>query len=178
MIYNDVARLHGIWKGMIRRCTCKTDNNFHNYGGRGIKVWRAWYRDFEIFCEWALRNGYESTLSLDRIDNDGHYCPDNCRWATSKQQSRNKRTNRLATAFGEIKCIAEWIDDPRCVVPAGTLYGRIKAGKSLEEAMTEPVFESPPLPPPVSPVLAEQVDEAFFEAAVRREGMYRAKANA
>lgn len=78
---------------MIRRCYYPKTTNYHNYGGRGIAVCDEWHNDRQAFIDWAKSNGFKPELKLDRIDNDGSYSPDNCRWTTQKQQCRNKRTN-------------------------------------------------------------------------------------
>ena len=83
------TRLYACWKGMKGRCNRKSGICYHRYGGRGITYCDEW-EDFKPFMEWALTNGYSDDLTLDRIDNDGDYCPDNCRWATQKQQALNK----------------------------------------------------------------------------------------
>ena len=83
------TRLYDCWKGMKSRCNRKRGICYHRYGGRGITYCKEWEK-FEPFMEWALANGYSDDLTLDRIDNDGNYCPENCRWATQKQQAANK----------------------------------------------------------------------------------------
>ena len=95
------------WESMMGRCYGDKRSFYKNYGGRGIKVCDEWHNPV-AFVEWALANGYEENLSLDRIDNDGDYCPENCRWATLKQQARNKRTSRLIDIDGTIKTLSEW----------------------------------------------------------------------
>ena len=85
------TRLYRIWNGMKTRCYHTCHDSYKNYGGRGIKICKEWYGDFEVFEEWAVLNGYNDTLSIDRIDNDGDYCPENCRWVSVSQQSSNKR---------------------------------------------------------------------------------------
>lgn len=84
------TRLHNIWKGMRQRCQYEGHTKYWNYGGRGIKVCEDW-QTFPAFRYWALANGYEETLTLDRIDCDGNYAPDNCRWVSYKLQNLNRR---------------------------------------------------------------------------------------
>lgn len=103
-------RLRRIYGNMKNRCNNKKSNRFHRYGARGIKVCEEWAKSFANFQNWALNNGYEDHLTLDRINNDGDYEPKNCRWATYKEQSHNSSANRGITINGETKTITEWCE--------------------------------------------------------------------
>lgn len=104
------TRLYNIWCGMKQRCYYTKHKDYHNYGGRGIVICDSWKDDFLSFYGWALRNGYNDDLTIDRIDSDGNYSPDNCRWVTAKDQARNTRHVKLITIKGETKTATEWCD--------------------------------------------------------------------
>lgn len=102
------TRIYTIWGGMNARCR---DQNNVLYGGRGIDVCKEWSQSFIAFRDWAVCNGYSDDLSIDRKDNDKGYGPENCRWSTSKEQSRNKRNSRLLIYNGEVKTVVDWSDE-------------------------------------------------------------------
>ncbi len=132
------TRLYSTWDGMIQRCTNAGHQNYFRYGGRGIFVCIEWF-DFATFQRWAEANGYKKTLQLDRMDNDGGYYPENCRWVTEAENKRNTSQTHFIEAFGERKCLTDWALDPRCSVRPGTLIHRIRAQRmSAEDAITRP----------------------------------------
>ena len=92
------TRLYRIWKSMENRVYNPQYKQYKYYGGRGITICDEWKNDFMSFYNWATTNGYSDELSIDRIDNDGNYCPKNCRWATSNIQNRNKRIRKDNTS--------------------------------------------------------------------------------
>lgn len=109
-LYPNYTVLWNVWYAMKRRCYCKNESEFHNYGSRGITVCDEWKDNFQAFYEWAMNNGYKEGLTIDRIDNDGNYCPENCRLATAKQQALNKRNNRHVNFNGRIVTVKEAAD--------------------------------------------------------------------
>lgn len=104
------SKLYRIWNHIKNRCNNPHDPDYRNYGGRGISLCDEWSR-FDEFYKWAINNGYCENLSIDRINNNNGYSPNNCRWTTRKIQGRNKRTNKLVTIDGRTKCIAEWAEE-------------------------------------------------------------------
>lgn len=118
---------------MKQRCYNPNNKRYKYYGGRGITVCKEWDK-FEAFEKWALSHGYQDGLTLDRIDVNGNYCPENCRWVTWKVQQNNKRNNTFIAAFGEQHTLAEW--EEISGVNRSTIQKRIKKrGESPENAM-------------------------------------------
>lgn len=101
------TKLHYIWIEMRRRCRNPKHPKFHLYGGRGIKVCEEW-QSFESFYEWSLGAGYVEGLTVDRIDNNGNYEPENCRWVTQLTQNNNTRRTRKFTYKGKTQSLADW----------------------------------------------------------------------
>lgn len=108
-LYPDNAALFNVWQTMKGRCENPNRLKYKDYGGRGIKVCEEW-QEAKNFVLWALSNGYEKGLQLDRIDNDGNYCPANCRFVTPKENSRNRRNTKRLTVNGETKTVVEWCE--------------------------------------------------------------------
>lgn len=115
------TRIYRIWNNMRERCTNKNVFAFKDYGGRGIEVYQEW-ANFEIFYKWAKSAGYSDSLTLERKDVNGNYCPENCCWIPAKLQSRNTRKTFWITYQGETKCAAEWSEITG--IPRSTLYNR------------------------------------------------------
>ena len=95
---------------MKKRCYNSNDKAYNYYGGRGIKVCDEWLNDFQTFYDWSMNNGYNEHLTIDRIDVNGNYEPNNCRWVDYKIQNRNSRHNTLFTIDGETRCLSEWCE--------------------------------------------------------------------
>ena len=105
------TKIHFCYRNMINRCTWEKYHLFKDYGGRGITICPEWndrVYGFERFVEWAFANGYREDLTLDRIDPDGNYCPENCRWVDKYVQANNKRHNLKLKINGEIDTIGNW----------------------------------------------------------------------
>ena len=126
-------KLRAVWFLLVRRCSEPTCKDFKYYGARGIKVCYEWLNDFQAFYDWAMSNGYKEGLTIDRIDANGNYEPSNCRWATMKEQSNNKRNNVLITFKGETHTLKQWSEI--IGVNYYTMHKRYKAGKSPAEIL-------------------------------------------
>ena len=127
------TRVYRIYAKIKRRCLVKNDPAYPSYGGRGIHMCDEWLNSFDAFSEWAYSNGYDDSLTIDRIDNDGDYCPENCRWASVKTQNNNQRRNVKYTYMGETKTLASWCE--KMNISYGRTWWRINSGWSFEEAV-------------------------------------------
>lgn len=134
------TRQYRIWQNMKNRCLNSKDQYFKNYGGRGIKVCDEWIgKDgFISFYNWAIGNGYKENLTLDRINNDGDYCPENCRWVGRNEQMRNTRRNRILEYKGRKQTMIQWSEELN--IPYHILNGRINQyGWSTKDAIETPI---------------------------------------
>ena len=135
------TQLYIVWEGIKDRCLNTRDKAYPDYGGRGIGICDEWKNSFVVFSEWAYANGYvedklpsgRNRVSIDRIDNDKGYYAANCRWATAKEQSNNRRNNRYLTINGMTKTIAEWTDYAN--LKRNTLKNRLYRGWKLEDLL-------------------------------------------
>lgn len=136
----DVAengKAYSMWKDMIYRCEKPSCGNYRNYGARGIAVCEDW-KDFSTFLKWLDDNGYDKNLgrqcSIERIDVNGDYCPQNCKIAGAKEQANNKRNSNLVTIGEETKTVSQWCEETG--INRSTAYHRIKQGWSDVDAVT------------------------------------------
>ena len=133
-----IKRIYNIYWHMIRRTENPKSKDYHLYGARGIKICDEWRNDYESFEKWSLENGYADNLTIDRKDNFKGYCPSNCRWATRKEQSENKRNTIHVKYNGENVTISEL--SRLSGISSNILGSRIcKYGWSVERAINEPI---------------------------------------
>ena len=124
------------WQSIRDRCYNPNNRDYAMYGGRGIAVCKRWRESSAAFlADMGPKPSPEH--SIDRIDNDGDYSPENCRWATPAEQARNRKSSRLLTHNGETMTVAEWAE--RLAIKPGTLSMRLSYGWSVEKAVTTPV---------------------------------------
>lgn len=137
--HNDSrTRLYKSWIGMKQRCYQKKGSDYQNYGGRGITVCDEWKNDFMSFKTWAMQNGYSDNLTLDRIDVNSNYCPENCRWITIKEQNRNKTNTVYIEYNGKNYTRCELADMYN--LSTEQLSARLNIGWTLERALKTPLY--------------------------------------
>lgn len=130
------TRLANIWDKMKERCHNPNHQAYNNYGGRGIYVCDEWRTDFMSFYNWAVANGYSSNLTLERVNSNKGYNPDNCTWISKADQAKNTRRVKHYTLFGETKILADWFRDERITSPT-TFRRRLETGLTPEEALVK-----------------------------------------
>ena len=125
----DKKRIYKTWWSMKRRCQSDYERSKY-WAWRGIKVCDEWINDFNVFYDWALKNGYRADLTLDRINNDCDYSPSNCRWASLKAQARNRRSNKLVdTPYG---CITIPELAEKVGIKTKTMYERRRCNPDID----------------------------------------------
>lgn len=133
---DEHKRLWSIWNGMKRRCLRPNEPRYKDYGGRGITLAQEWL-NFDNFAEWALSHGYTDELTIERIDVDGNYCPENCKWITRLEQCKNKRDTLWVMYHGKKVRLQDLAET--AVVSYDTVHDRIyKRGWDIERALTTP----------------------------------------
>ena len=125
-LIKENMRLYRIYHSMKARCYNKNEPRYKDYGGRGISICDEWLESFDIFADWALENGYSDNLTIDRIDVNGNYEPNNCRWITLREQTMNKRTTVWVVYRGERVKLKELCDSKG--LNYNTIHHRIKRG--------------------------------------------------
>lgn len=132
------SRIYNIYCYMKSRCYNKNNARYKNYGGRGIKICDEWLNNFMNFYNWSMGNGYNDTLSIERIDVNGDYEPNNCKWITLQEQSYNKQNSRIYIVNGEKKCLQQLAIEYN--ITYSTLRQRVvKKGMPIMEALTKPI---------------------------------------
>ncbi len=129
------TRLYKIWVHMKNRCYNPKATNYEDYGGRGITVCDEWRHNYLAFSTWAKQNGYGGNLSIDRIDNNKGYSPENCRWVDNFAQGNNKRSNAVFTIGGETKTVTQWAREYG--INPTTVFSRLYNGMDIVEALTK-----------------------------------------
>ena len=127
------SSLYGVWGSMKDRCFRKKCTAYKNYGGRGVTICNEWL-EFVNFYEWAMENGYQDDLTIERNDNDGDYCPENCIFIPKEEQSKNRRGLHFISHNGSIKTLTDWAKT--IGISRSSLRDRIKNGWTIEEALT------------------------------------------
>lgn len=128
--------LYTIWKSMKQRCDNSMNPAFKNYGGRGIAVCKEWH-DYDSFRKWALQSGYSQGLEIDRVDNNGDYEPDNCRWVTRKANCNNQRRNVTISYNGRTQTATQWAEE--LGIKQATILWRCRHWKDAEKILFTPV---------------------------------------
>lgn len=130
------SRIGRIWRAMINRCRSELNPNYRHYGERGIIVCSEWI-DYHNFHDWALDNGYKDNLTIERKNVDGNYEPENCKWATMKEQENNRTNNHLITFIGKTQTLQQWSEETG--IARETLSSRIRRGWTIPQTLSVPI---------------------------------------
>ena len=131
------TRLYRIWCLMKTRCSNPSAQYYYLYGGKGIKVCDEWKDNFEEFCNWSILSGYNDSLTIDRIDSNKDYCPNNCRWVTFEVQANNTSRNRIIEYNGKKYTMSEFSKNFN--FPYNTLKARLRLGMDIEDILSKPI---------------------------------------
>ena len=135
------SRINGIYRSIKERCKNKNNPAYNHYGGRGIRICAEWDSDFSKFYEWSMANGYSPELTIDRIDNDGDYAPENCRWVSMRVQQNNRSNNVRITYNNETHTLSEWAGITG--ISKSALYHRYARGWPADKMLVVPVLYEP-----------------------------------
>lgn len=130
------TRIYETWVNMKTRCTNKNNAAYPKYGGRGILLCAEWTDDFLSFYKWALSHGYSDRLTIDRINNNGNYEPNNCRFVSYVVQNNNRRSNHILTYNGKSQALTAWSRETG--IPQATISNRLKKGWTIDEVFNIP----------------------------------------
>jgi len=129
------SKIYHVWLSMKERCNKENNKSYKNYGAKGIKVCEEWNNSFSSFYDFSISNGYKEGLSIDRINSDLGYYPENCRFVTAKEQNRNYSRNHMITYNNETLCLSDMAD--KYNVKRCTVLFRLKSGKNLDEVFSK-----------------------------------------
>lgn len=133
--------IYHVWEAMKGRCYNPNNKRYKSYGGRGITIYEEWRYDFSSFYNWAINNGYKKELTIDRKDNDGNYCPDNCRWITKSEQNNNTSRNVFVEWKGEVLTLSQLCK--KYNFNYKIVQNRVHLGWSIDDAINLPKYAKP-----------------------------------
>lgn len=131
------SRLYRIWLGIKSRCNNQNAHNYSNYGGRGITISGLWDKEFIEFYRWSMENGYNDSLTIDRINSNDGYNPENCQWVDYKTQARNRSNTRLIEYNGKSMCLKDWSDE--LGINYNSLQTRLNNNWTIQDAFEIPI---------------------------------------
>ena len=128
--------LYKRWSGIKERCYSPNSTKYYRYGARGIKMCDEWKNDFIKFYDWSINNGFSENLTIDRIDVNGDYCPENCKWSNNIEQANNKTNSRFITYKGKTQTVAQWSRETG--VAYDNIIARLRLGWDVDSIFTKP----------------------------------------